>query len=52
MIALKFFSDDLPVAECDASTDTKAIDHVRKCPKCRDWLHRIVPADVLRGRVV
>lgn len=48
MIALKFFSDDLPVGGLDASTDAKAIDHVRKCPKCRDWLHRVVPADVLR----
>jgi hypothetical protein len=46
MIALKFFSDDLPVASLDAGTDAKAIDHVRKCPKCRDWLHRVVPADV------
>jgi hypothetical protein len=48
MIALKFFSDDMPVAERDASMDAKAIDHVRKCPKCRDWFHHVVPATVLR----
>ena len=47
-LALKFFSDDLPVAEGDAGTDRRAIEHVRKCPKCRAWLHRVVPADVLR----
>lgn len=46
-IALMFFSDDLPVARGTA-TDTKAIEHVHKCPKCRAWFHRIVPADVLR----
>src|SRR5512144_599667 len=52
MIALKFFSADVPVAEPDASTDAKAIHHVRKCPKCRDWLHHVVPATVLRRRAV
>lgn len=48
MIALKFYSDDLPVAEGDRATDEKAINHVRKCPKCREWLHRVVPVDILR----
>lgn len=48
MIALKFFSDGLPVAEHDAATDTKAIQHVRQCPKCRAWFHRVVPDDILR----
>ena len=33
MIALKFFTDDLPVGGLDASTDAKAIDHVRKMPE-------------------
>ena len=47
-IALRFYSDDLPVSEGDTATDTKAVDHVRKCPKCRLWIHHIVPPDVLR----
>jgi len=48
MLALKFFSNDVPVPEGDRKTDQKAIDHVRKCPKCRAWIHSVVPADVLR----
>ena len=48
MLALKFFSNDEPVPEGDRQTDQKAIDHVRKCPKCRAWIHSVVPADVLR----
>ena len=47
-LALKFFSDNEPVAEGDRLTDQKAIDHVRKCPRCRAWIHSVVPADVLR----
>jgi hypothetical protein len=48
MLALKFFSNDVPVPEADRQTDQKAIEHVRKCPKCRAWIHSVVPADVLR----
>lgn len=48
IIALKFFSDEVPVAERDSSSDVKAIEHIRKCPKCRNWLHHIIPASVLR----
>jgi len=48
MLALKFFSNDEPVPEGDRQTDQKAIDHVRKCPKCRAWLHSVVPPDVFR----
>jgi hypothetical protein len=40
MIALQFFSEDSQIST--------AIKHVRECQKCREWLHRIVPADVLR----
>ena len=47
-IALKFFRDEAPVPEGDRHTDEKSIDHVRKCPKCRAWIHSVVPADVLR----
>src|ERR1051326_7034767 len=48
MLALKYYSDDLPVAERDSAMDAKAIDHLRKCPKCREWLHQVIPQDVLR----
>lgn len=48
MLALKFFSNDQPVPEADRQTDQRAIEHVRKCPKCRAWIHAVVPADVLR----
>lgn len=48
VIALKFLSDDLPVAEDDRAVDKKAIEHIRRCPQCREWIHRLVPEDVLR----
>ena len=48
MIALRFFSDGLPVAERDAAAGARAIQHVRQCPKCRAWFHRVVPDDILR----
>jgi hypothetical protein len=47
MIALRFLSDDEPVAEGDKETDRKALDHVRKCPKCRQWIHLVIPSDTL-----
>ena len=47
-IALKFFSDDLPVAQDDQKVDQHAIEHVRQCPRCRAWFHAIVPADIVR----
>jgi hypothetical protein len=48
MIALWFFRDDLPIAEADRATDQKAMRHLRSCPKCRNWLHFVVPEDVLQ----
>lgn len=48
MIALKFFSDNEPVAEGDKETDRKVVEHVRKCPRCREWIHHIVPSQLLR----
>lgn len=48
MIALKFFSDNEPVAEGDKETDRKAVEHVRKCPRCREWIHKIIPPHILR----
>lgn len=47
IIALKFFSDDMPVAEADETNDTKAIDHIRKCPRCREWIHRVIPNEAV-----
>ncbi len=47
VIALRYFSDDLPVTEGDRATDENAARHIRKCPKCREWIHSIVPDDVL-----
>jgi hypothetical protein len=48
IIALKFFTDAMPLTESDRATDDKAIEHIRKCPKCREWIHRIIPKDILR----
>ena len=47
-LALKFFSQEQPVSEGDRQTDQRAADHAHKCPKCRAWIHAVVPADVLR----
>jgi hypothetical protein len=47
-IALKFFSDELPLAEGDQQVDARAIKHIRECPRCRDWLHAVVLPEVLR----
>jgi hypothetical protein len=48
MIALRYFSDDVPVATGDMETDRRSMDHIRKCPRCRDWLHKVVPPETLR----
>ena len=47
LIALKFFSGILPVIENEPAAANAAIEHVRKCPKCREWFHSVIPADVL-----
>jgi hypothetical protein len=47
-IALKYYSDEAPIAEKDAMLDANAIDHIRKCPKCRAWIYHIIPPDILR----
>lgn len=39
-IAHWFFSDD--------AHSSQAIKHVRECEKCREWIHRVIPKDVLR----
>jgi len=48
MIALRYFSDDVPVATGDMETDRRCMDHIRKCPRCREWLHKVVPPETLR----
>ena len=48
MIALRYFSDDVPVSTGDVETDRKSMDHIRKCPRCREWLHVVVPPETLR----
>lgn len=48
LIALKYFIEDAPVAEGDKNTDEKAIKHIRQCPKCREWFHRVTPEATLR----
>ena len=47
-IALRYFSDDVPISTGDQETDRKSMDHVKKCPKCREWLHKVVPPETLR----
>jgi hypothetical protein len=48
MIALRYYSDNEPVSERDKVSDLKSIDHVRKCPKCREWIHHVIPKDIMR----
>jgi hypothetical protein len=48
MIALKYYSEDIPVSENDTLTDEKSIGHVRKCPKCREWIHHVIPTSVMQ----
>jgi len=47
-IALRYFSDNEPVSDQNRDADTMAIDHVRKCPKCRKWIHHAIPKEILR----
>lgn len=48
MIAQRYFSDEVPIVEGDMETDRKSMDHIRKCLRCRGWLHKVVPAETLR----
>jgi len=48
MIALRYYSDNEPISERDKEADAKAIDHIRKCPKCRDWIHNVIPKEIMR----
>ena len=47
MVALRYYSDEPPVSDRDSQADTKAVEHIRKCPKCRDWIHHSIPASVM-----
>ena len=48
IIALRFLGADMPVHAEDREADEKALDHIRTCPKCRAWIHEIVPDDIFR----
>ncbi|MCL6532123.1 MAG: hypothetical protein K6U12_02435 [Armatimonadetes bacterium] len=48
MIAYWYYADDLPVGYADAHTDQHALKHIRNCPKCRAWIHAVIPSEVLR----
>lgn len=48
MIAYRFYADDMPVSHEDSYTDQRAIEHIRRCPKCRAWIHAVIPAETLR----
>ena len=46
VIALKYLSDEPIVSDSEKDSDSKAVDHIRKCPKCRAWVHHVVPKDI------
>ena len=48
MIVLRFFSDDASVNESSKADELKAVEHIWKCPRCRPWVHSIVPESVIR----
>jgi hypothetical protein len=48
MIALRYYSDEMPLSERDASSDNKATEHIRKCPKCREWINSVIPKPILQ----
>lgn len=48
MLALRFFSDHVSLRDSEKVDENKAVEHLRNCPKCRSWLHSVVPAGVLR----
>jgi len=48
MIALKFLDHEAPGRGQEAEAGAKVVRHLHECPKCRAWVHRIVPADAMR----
>ena len=48
MIALRFFSEEVPVNNKIKEDEQKVVNHIRQCPKCREWFHSIVPTNVLQ----
>jgi len=48
MIALRFFSDEVPISNKVKDDEQKVVKHIRQCPKCRGWFHAIVPANILQ----
>ena len=48
IIALRFVGDDVRVRSDEKEEDEKVIRHIRECPKCREWIHEIVPDRLFR----
>ena len=48
MVALRYFSDEPPLSRQEENGDKKATEHIRKCPKCRDWIYSVIPKDVMQ----
>jgi len=48
MIALRYFSTDMPVSETKKAEEDKAAKHLRDCPKCKAWIHAVIPEPVMR----
>ncbi len=48
VLALKYLTDERVIGLPEPEEDHKASSHIRSCPKCREWIHHIVPKDVFR----
>ncbi len=48
MIALEYFEARKLFSVSGEKTEDDSLDHLLKCPKCREWFHEIVPAKILK----
>jgi len=48
ILALKYLTDDRPTIEAERDSERKAIDHIRHCPKCKEWINRVIPKDIFQ----
>jgi hypothetical protein len=48
IITLRYFSDEVPVANNVKHDEGKVVKHIRECPKCREWFHFITPTNILQ----
>jgi hypothetical protein len=46
MIVLRYFMDGTPVEQTKVNEESKAIVHLRQCPKCKPWISTLVPHDM------